>query len=126
MSFFTGNRSSPFCLLTYSLSSGQADTFSQPWISGASPVITAATGEGVHQGFVTITQSNIGEIASLNNGSVAGYNAQFRGNVSSAFAASDDSFIGFGRSAAMQTLSSAGSGFTIDTTRSRSTMMRSV
>ena len=117
--------SSPFCMLTFSTNSGQPDTFSQSWVSGATPVITAITGKGYVSGFVTITQSNIGAIASVNDTTTKAYQGQYRGLVSSSRSASDDVYIGYGRGAGYATVTSAGSGFTIDTTRSRSTIMRS-
>jgi hypothetical protein len=121
----SSSSSSPFCMLTFSTSSGQPDTFSQSWVAGATPVITAATGKGYHSGFITITQSNIGAIASVNDTTTKAYQGQYRGDQSGSRAASDDAYIGYGREAGYATLTSAGFGFTIDTTRSRSIIMRS-
>lgn len=124
MSYFNENRASPFCQLTYS-TSGQADIFSQPWVSGATPVITDATGKGYHSGFVTLTNVNVGAIANLNDTTTKAYQGQYRGNVSSSRAAADDVFLGYGREAGYSVLSSAGAGFNVDITRSRSMIMRS-
>ena len=127
MSYFNEpERASPFCELTYSTSTiGQPDIFSQPWVSGAPPVITDATGKGYHSGFVTLTNNNVGAIANLNDTAAQAYQGQYRGKIASSRAAADDVFLGYGREAGYSVLSSAGSGFNIDITRARSMIMRS-
>lgn len=125
MSYFAQNTASCFAILTYSTSSGQADIFSQPWVSGASPQITEATGKGYHTGFATITNPAVGAIAQTNNTLSRTYWGQFRGASGGAWPASDDAWIGYGRGASYVVQSSAGSGFVIDTDRARSIIMRS-
>ena len=127
MSYFNEpERASPFCQLTYSTSTiGQPDIFSQIWVSGAPPVITDATGKGYHGGFITLTNSNVGAIASLNDITSKTYQGQYRGNVSSAKPASDDVFLGYGRAAGYSVVTGTSGIFSIDIARSRSLIMRS-
>ena len=126
MSYFNENRASPFAQLTYSTSIfGQADIFSQTWISGTLPVITSATGKGFISGFVTLSNIRLGAIANKNDTTTKAYQGQYRGSTASSRAAADDVFLGYGREAGYSILSSAGSGFTLDTTRSRTIVMRS-
>ena len=125
MSFFSQNTASCFALLTYSSTSGQADTFSQPWVSGAAPQITDATGKGFHTGFTTLTNNATGAVANINNQAERSHFAQFWGNISSAYAGSDDAWVGYGRGASYVVQSQAGSSYVLDPDRSRSIIMRS-
>lgn len=125
MSFFANpDRASCFALLTYSVANNQADTFSQAWVSGTSPQITDATGKGVHIGWITNLQTRSGSIANINNQVVRSHWAHYWGGAASAYAASDDAWIGYGRGASFVQQTPASGVITVDLDRSRSIIMR--
>lgn len=124
MSFFTPDLASCFALLTYSVSTNQADTFSQTWVSGSSPQITDATGKGFHTGFVVNTQTSSGSVANINNQVDRSHYAHYWGNNASAYAASDDAWVGYGRGASYVKQTPSGGVITVDINRSRSIIMR--
>lgn len=125
MSFFTPDLASCFALLTYSVSTNQADTFSQVWVSGLSPQITDATGKGLHIGWVVNLSVSSGSVANINNQANRSDFGQYWGGAASAYSGSDDVWIGYGRGASYIKQSPSGGALTVDIARSRSIIMRS-